>query len=133
VAVLLLALWVRSYWWYDSVVVPKPQLDLYSQLGLFTAYHNDDSNPTRHWTRITYDVDVLTKSGRHWTPRYLYYFSYRPALIVPHWFLLIAPLTMAAIPSLSSCSSRFSLRTLLIATTLVAVGLGLIVWAARAR
>jgi hypothetical protein len=28
-------------------------------------------------------------------------------------------------------TNRFSLRTLLIATTLVAVGMGLIVWAAR--
>jgi hypothetical protein len=42
--------------------------------------------------------------------------------------LTLLPATITAVPWLPS---RFSLRTLLIATTLVAVGLGLIVYIAR--
>jgi hypothetical protein len=45
---------------------------------------------------------------------------------VPHWFPVVVAAALAALPWLPGC---FSLRTLLIATTLVAVGLGLIaVW-----
>ena len=43
----------------------------------------------------------------------------------PHWFLIILALGVAAV---SWVPLRFSIRTLLIATTLVAVMLGLIVW-----
>jgi hypothetical protein len=46
---------------------------------------------------------------------------------IPTWFLLILSVALA-VPPWIHWSSRFSLRTLLIATTLVAVGLGLIVW-----
>ncbi len=42
----------------------------------------------------------------------------------PHWWLVAIAVTFAALPWLSL---RFSLRTLLIATTLVAVGLGIII------
>ena len=47
---------------------------------------------------------------------------------VPYWFLLVGSSLMAAVPWLPW---RFTLRTLLIATTLVAVVLGLIVYATR--
>jgi hypothetical protein len=49
---------------------------------------------------------------------------------IPIWVLVILAATLAAIPSFH-WPNRFSLRTLLIATTLVAVVLGLIVWAAK--
>jgi hypothetical protein len=48
------------------------------------------------------------------------------ALLAPHWFAALVFAALAAIPWISR-SWRFSLRTLLIATTLVAVGLGVIV------
>jgi hypothetical protein len=47
-------------------------------------------------------------------------------LVVPHWFLAAILVLAAACPP-----TRFSLRTLLIATTLVAMVLGLIVWVAQ--
>ena len=47
---------------------------------------------------------------------------------LPHWFLLGTCMTFATVPWLRY---RFSLRTLLIATTLVAVVLGLIVYAVK--
>jgi hypothetical protein len=50
------------------------------------------------------------------------------AIMVPHWFPTMAIAILAAIPWLR-WSKRFSLRALLIATTLVALVLGLVVWA----
>ena len=49
---------------------------------------------------------------------------------VPYWFLVL--LSVADLPSHPWLRWRFSLRTLLIATTLVAVVLGIIVWMSRA-
>jgi hypothetical protein len=48
-------------------------------------------------------------------------------LIIPYWLPCLATATLAIIPWLR----RFSLRTLLIAMTLIAVVLGLVIWAAR--
>jgi hypothetical protein len=46
----------------------------------------------------------------------------------PHWLMIFLAVVAAPVPWL--LSNRFSLRTLLIATTLIAVVLGLIVWLA---
>ena len=47
----------------------------------------------------------------------------------PYWLAVLLVGMSASLPWLSLLPKRFSLRTLLIATTLVAVVLGLIVWA----
>jgi hypothetical protein len=47
-------------------------------------------------------------------------------IVFPHWLPVLQCATFAAVPWIR----RFSLRTLLIATTLIAVVLGLIVWSA---
>jgi hypothetical protein len=52
-------------------------------------------------------------------------------VILPYWCLALTSIAFAIAPWISAFKCRFSLRTLLIATTLVAVVLGLIVWAAR--
>ncbi len=49
-------------------------------------------------------------------------------LVMPYWFAVILSGTFAAAPWLPS---HFSLRTLLIATTLFALALGTIVWLAH--
>lgn len=51
-------------------------------------------------------------------------------LRIPLWFAALMFALLAAIPCVP-WASRFSLRTLLIVTTLVAVGLGWITWAIR--
>jgi hypothetical protein len=66
-----------------------------------------------------------------WNPRGLSGRSYAAdssGLMIPHWFIALLFVGLACI---QSWSLRFSLRTLLIATTLVAVVLGLIVYVAR--
>ena len=49
----------------------------------------------------------------------------------PIWLLVSASFLVAAVPWLPWWSTRFSLRTLLIVTTLIAVGLALIMYFAR--
>ena len=50
---------------------------------------------------------------------------------LPVWFPLLLCFSLAGVPWIFRFSWRFSLRTLLIATTLVAVALGFVVWAVR--
>jgi hypothetical protein len=50
---------------------------------------------------------------------------------VPFWFLSIATVSIGAIPWWIRTPQRFSLRTLLIVMTLLAVGLGLAVFVLR--
>jgi hypothetical protein len=52
-------------------------------------------------------------------------------LTVPHWSLVLMTTMLSGVPWLPWLPYRFSLRTLLIATTLVAIVLGLVVWASR--
>ena len=67
-----------------------------------------------------------------------FYLSFDPnssglVALIPHWFLALAFVASALLPWTPTISRlrRFSLRTLLIATTLVAAGLGLIVCVKR--
>jgi hypothetical protein len=54
----------------------------------------------------------------------------RTFLWMPFWIPVLLMVTLAEIPWITV--RRFSLRTLLIATTLIAVVLGVIVWMTRA-
>jgi hypothetical protein len=56
----------------------------------------------------------------------------RPVTTIPQWSLVFTCFALAAAPWTRQFSYRFSLRTLLIATTLIAMVLGLIVWTLRA-
>jgi len=52
-------------------------------------------------------------------------------LMLPNWFVVLVFASLAAFPWIRWIRVHYSLRTLLIATTLLAVALGLAVWAAR--
>jgi hypothetical protein len=52
-------------------------------------------------------------------------------ITAPNWFLAVISATFAVAPWKLRLLRRFSLRTLLITTTLVALVLGLVVWATR--
>jgi hypothetical protein len=137
---LLVVLWVRSYWRTDVVWKHNGRntymissrssgimlVTLPGKEGTFNwSYETRASNNTRSPVR---------------TPTYsMWGFQYKDEtdtlakiLFVPSWFtfLLLAALTVVTSPwKLVSC--RFSLRTLLIAITAIGVMLGLIVWAVR--
>jgi hypothetical protein len=55
----------------------------------------------------------------------------RYSLTAPYWFFVLFSGTAAVVPWIHEVRWHFSLRTLLIATTLVAVVLGLAVYANR--
>ena len=119
---LLIALWVRSYWKSDYIWTSH--VGVGSATGV--AQLSVRSTPTNYlghqWTTLPARKDIFI------SPR----FAFRPAsnlsyINAPYWFLILILSTLATVPWIR----RFSLRTLLIATTLVAVGLGLIVWAAK--
>jgi hypothetical protein len=131
--VLLIVLWVRSCWWAEGIYGPvtsKYDIALSSLPGsLGIHFYSNDLKPERpHWTLASQPYDewyagaarVQFTSSRLWGS--FYRGQYGP--VIPDWFALTIFATLASIPWISW---RFSLRTLLIATTLVAVVLGLVV------
>jgi hypothetical protein len=136
---LLIVLWVRSYSTVDSLRCPafgRYLVHIQSGSGriiVFTLPYSNEwqtgSIPIEHIGRR----DVLTTAvfGTPYRPKV--YVGFSRSVAVPYWALLLP--TVAAVVlslwSLHETSWRFSLRTLLIATTLVAAVLGLIVWVAR--
>ncbi len=146
-AVLLCVLWARSYWWMDNlyVKVPDPQRNLVisSGLGGTIWYTNQYPSWSPVWTHTYWRTQSNTVAAEmeglevNWFYNlYSFEFFSFPArepywsrqLILPHWLLIAAFTAIAVAPWIHW---RFSLRTLLLATTLVAVVLGLIVWAVR--
>jgi hypothetical protein len=142
---LLLVLWVRSYWRVDKLERSSATNTnngwrvclfngrLYVRVGM-----GGGSNNELQWT--------LSRPPEE-APTYYYNdvlgFSIRPPKYysIPIWFaaltvggLAVAPwpkqAALGIIHAIRNVPRRFSLRTLLIATTIVAVGLGLAVWAA---
>jgi hypothetical protein len=129
--VLLIVLWVRSYWWVDWCQFNS--LDGYNfefvsasgavQFGVHPARPAD----MRGWLReskVLAEHPMLLRAPT-WILSSAYSF-----INMPHWFLLALVAAAIAIPWIN-WPKHFSLRTLLIATTLVAVVLGATVWLIR--
>ena len=124
-AVLLCVLWVRSYGRIDTVSGNFRQqqfVHFKSHNGIFTAF-TIHSIPGASWKGKVKHAHVL--EGQKWA-----FFAARSRRIIsvatPVWPLVVVTLAASTLPWLSS---RFSLRTLLIVTTVIALVLGLIVWA----
>jgi hypothetical protein len=112
VAVLLCVLWVRSYLVYDQVVVYWPK-----GLVWFFAYSNKGM-----YIISTYGLLAPQIHAGWW------FFGrnrWGTAVYLPYSLTMFAVCAVAFAPWIHY---RFSVRALLIATTLVAVVLGLIVW-----
>ena len=150
--VLLIALWVRSFWQLDSfsyeagivniggeslrgcMVLHRLDGQNSDRAGYFTmpvarAFLDFDIPGTYFWfrfTKVPIEPTSLT-SGAEIRP-----LGRRTGatILVPMWFPLFVAVGFAATPWFR-WPKKFSLRTLLIATTLVAVVLGLIVYAIR--
>jgi hypothetical protein len=127
---LLIVLWVRSYWWFDGVKVfhaPKRMAQLKSfgaGLHLYIGHYSGSDSGFRTFSvPVTPAVWAIPRGPSfHWEP------LPECRLSVPIWCVLIIFGSISTIPWLRW---RFSVRTLLIATTLIAVVLGLIVWLRR--
>ena len=137
--VLLVVLWVRSYSHSDLLRKASSSggmlLNSWKGRLTFWSWRNDRSswlNPQARPEPVAENLDDLIRSGASTTGfRHLLGFgrvhpSGSTIVFAPYWFPAIFAVVLASIPWLP-WSRRFSLRTLLIATTMVAVVLGLIV------
>jgi hypothetical protein len=138
--VLLIALWVRSYYYLDKFTMPispccgvdlgsingqvRCSLDeLNASIPVQSAdwgLQSDDAKSNYAQSEVEDATwELIYDRIDYWT------------MVGPHWFLVLLCATFAATPWMNKLKWRFSVRTLLIATTLVAVVLGAIVYAAR--
>jgi hypothetical protein len=129
--VLLIAWWIRSYWrgdflYLELTATQAVEFGSFKASVLFVEFFVSRVPPTPpiRFRTARYDVEP------HWQ-----YVGFQlegdrsgTRLGLPHWFLVIVSATFAAIPWIRW---RFSLRTLLIATTIVALVLGLTIYATR--
>ena len=132
--VLLVALWVRSYFLADHFQlridgVRAGMLSAKACLGMWMATNEDQDRTFWHALKHEHVHDSESFSATTFTTMPVGSDSGREprhalGLRAPHWFLLILSLAIAFLPWMQL---KFSLRTLLIGMTLVAVGLGLVV------
>ena len=127
--VLLIALWVRSYWWVD--VADLRRVEIESAAGAIQFAYWGSYMPET-WNLESFRIEgpipiekLLSLPTWGWHDSVV---SDSAVVTFPHWFPILVLGVIATLPW-TSWSRRFSLRTLLIATTLIAVGLGVIVMA----
>ena len=123
-SVLLIVLWVRSYWWHDVIhgpVFKTGTVNVVSYVG--RVGFNYYSGRGRQWRTSSKPIGVSHAP----TPDELGALSRLSgrSAIAPYSVFSVAFAVAAALPWLRW---RFSLRTLLFAATLVAVVLGLLVY-----
>ena len=121
VCLLLIVSWVRSYYFVEMLQVSFPfmRVRVFSETGVVVSWivHNNNREGSIWMTMPHNEVFSLFSIQSIAVEE-------STSLHVPHWHLVILSASLAT----SACFSwRYSLRTLLIATTLVAVALGLIV------
>ena len=138
---LLIVLWVHSYWYRDLVMAQHPAwgditvTSLQSKVSWIVGRPRPSRQKPRFEMRsIPIALAIAEMEGMEpalpeghsassfTTERWRDSFG----MVLPYWFLILCVLVLAAVPWLP-LSKRFSLRTLLIATTLIAVVLGLVV------
>ncbi len=139
-AVLLVVLWVRSYWRADVVVGPIASGQVFS-ISSFCGellFRNYATPMGTTWDWGTNSVDVDEQSARERMREVCVFgfalIDWRPigwALIVPHPFLVSLFATASALVWLP-LPKRFRLSTLLIAITLISIVLGAAVYFTKA-
>ncbi len=129
---LLIVLWIRSYWHmvFVSHHSDNSYVRLYCSQGMGCFLWNKPGPPLRpaekHWVLLCY-LPPTAEPGNEVRSQWSWS-SVEISVYLPLWLLLLCPAALAALPWIRW---HFTLRTLLIATTLVAVVLGLIVYAVR--
>jgi hypothetical protein len=123
VTILLAVLWFRSYYYFDDELKYVDfrnrgwYLDsLHGGITFVTSLH-DPQDPGKWRQYGAWETGPLD-FGRFAT-------SHSTSFRIPYWFACTTAATCALFPW---CFQRFSLRTLLITTTLIAFLLGFITW-----
>jgi hypothetical protein len=142
-AVSFVVLWVRSYYRQDVLQSPHSgdhhfaAVSNWSVTSWIVLYHYPNALPRTSWTiestmpspdsnirnLFTPFASVLSQAGFVFSRG-----SLSTTLTLPHWFLAASSLGLAALFAFKR-TWRYSLRTIIVATTLLAGLLGLAVWA----
>jgi hypothetical protein len=140
--VLLIVLWVRSYWRSDNALGPMSK----STAVLLSSYHGrlsaiveqieipkwDYSHNSRaEQLAATSSASVGRTFARLFVIRFISQ-KKNSGVSLPYTYPVLLTCALAVVPWIRHLRWSYSLRTLLIAVTLVAVVLGLIVWISRA-
>jgi hypothetical protein len=131
VCLLLATLWVRSYYRTDLLVGPWYWggsfnfASMQGQVGLAvmpaaTLSFGVVRDPS---DRLFVNPEYGSRLGFRYSKN-----AVRHKVVIPYWFLVCATLPLTFVPWIRT---RFSLRTILIGLTLVAVALGMVVLAAK--
>ncbi len=127
--VLLIVLWVRSYWYHDGCYYfhGSGYIGVGSFRGNLLPFFEENPTAVVKWHVYSDPVDkdphFRSFTWFNQLPRNFY-------VSIPHWFIALLIAALGSVPWLR-WSKRFSVRTLLIATMLVALVLGLVVWSSR--
>jgi hypothetical protein len=123
---LSLVLWMVSLYWLEVAVArlsPNAFVAIGIEPGTFWICATES---TRYLPWKVHSQPIDRQLGRVNHPWGIFECE-KGAVAVPFWFLILGG-TFSGVAPWLRWSKRYSLRTLLIATTLVAVVLGLIVW-----
>lgn len=135
--VLLVAMWVRSYWWVDGVngqLTDNYAIAIGSMPGCIgVGVLLIPARPSlASWTLTSIETNAWFDSARPLgsfvpSPMWGTFFADRSSVFTPYWFANLLCVAAASVPWVP-WSQQFSLRALLLAMTLVSVALGLIAW-----
>jgi hypothetical protein len=101
-AVLLIVLWVRSYWWHDNIFYhgSTETIGTESAWGTITLFRNNWSGRDRPgigWT-LSHDAWVfgdspeLATTGFHWLSEPTFF-----GIWLPHWFVTLVVIVLATV------------------------------------
>jgi hypothetical protein len=127
----LIALWVRSYKSEDRVsgAINSVGVRLYSSRGWIVCFRNNGIGPAQYTWSIelgrNYWLTPTDSRLRFSSPAVFFGKAATANISIPHWPIIAIAVALAVAPWLRY---RFTLRTLLICMTLIAVALGLVVW-----
>jgi hypothetical protein len=128
VAVLLRVLWVRSYSKVDLIYFGR-NYGVISNLGVVRTVMVSTTPSTQvPFLSSSKEPGRSMRQPNTFLGFHISGLKNHPQIRIPYWFTVLSAAMIAVAPWLQS---RFSLRTLLTATTLFALGLGLIVWVSR--
>ena len=140
---LLIVLWVRSYLWDESLywnIVGDRSVIFASARGRLAAFVGlFELSPGPRLRLVEGDVSFVHTDVYPLVNTYRAFDILGPdalgcigrALVVPHWITVLITAGLAILGVKGPYQLRYNIRTLLIATTLIAVVLGFAVYAAR--
>jgi hypothetical protein len=129
---LLIALWVRSYSWHDAAgrIQSSRAVMAASVQGRISIY-SQQLGVDDQWRFVSTPVQHPETSRLFNVPRWYNRYPSYIGLAIPHWLPILVLFALGTLACRREFKSQFSLRTLLIVGTLIAVGLGLIVVVSR--